>query len=186
MTKSRYLVDALLLLQPQSRRGRPVGAAPEDRPADGARALPPARRPRVAHHVAQEVMLAPHAAAAPAVRGPAGVAARVALPVLPVLLLLPSAAALATVVEAVDGEKGDGAEERAGEAEVVPGLGLGQVEVADDGQAEEEGERAGALGADSMGLKNHPKIGPKNRLGYRCYLIASLNNCPENSPKNCL
>ena len=150
-------METLLLLQPQSRRGRPVGAAPEDRPADGARALPPARRPRVAHHVAQEVMLA-HAAdagAAAAVRGPSGVAARVALPVLPVLLL-PSAA-LATVVEAVDGEEGDGAEQRAGEAEVVPGLGLGQVEVADDGQAQEEGERAGALGANSTGLKNHPK-----------------------------
>ena len=148
-------MDTLLLLQPQPRRGRPVGAAPEDRPADGARALPPARRPRVAHHVAQQVILA----AAAAVRGPAGVAARVALPALPVLPLLP-AAALAAVVEAVDGEEGEGAEEGAGEAEVMPGLGLGQVEVADDGQAEEEGEGAGALqGGNSTELrKNDLKV----------------------------
>ena len=155
-------MDTLLLLQPQSRRGRPVGAAPEDRPADGTPARPPARRPRVAHHVRQEVMLA-----AAAVRGPAGVAARVALPALPVLpvLLLP-AAALAAVVEAVDGEEGDGAEERAGEAEVVPGLGLGQVEVADDGQAEEEGEGAGALQGGNSTEKKMTEEFNKKKLPY--------------------
>ena len=122
-------MDTLLLLQPQSRRGRPVGAAPEDRPADGAPARPPARRPRVAHHVRQEVMLA-----AAAVRGPA--AGGAALPVLtsvhrpcrPRLPFLPPA--LAAVFEAVDGEEGDGADEGAGEADVVAGLGLRQVDIA--------------------------------------------------------
>ena len=90
----------------------------------------------------------------PAVGGPAGVAAGVAaLAALPVLPLLP----LAAVVEAVDGKEGEAADEGAGEAEVVAGLGLGQVEVADDGQAQEEGEGPGALmqGGNSTGLKQH-------------------------------
>ena len=143
--RQAMLVETLLLLQPQPCGGCPGCAATpaEDRPADGARALPPAR-PRVAPQVAQQVVLG----AAASVRVPPGVAARVAaLPALPVLLLpLAAASALAAVVEAVDGEEGGGAEERAGEAEVVAGLGLtGQVEVAHHGQPEEERDGTGAL-----------------------------------------